>query len=75
MPTITLPNQVTARMECAAHAEEIRNKKILNKTDVAFLLGGVSISTVDRKIREGLLPQTNVFGLWNKEAIERKLSS
>ena len=72
MITIALPSKVSDRMECAAHGKEIRHKKILNKRDVAFLLGGVSIATVDRKIREGLLPPPNIFGLWNKDVIERR---
>lgn len=75
MTTIALSERVLDRMECAAHAKEIRNKKILNKRDIAFLLGRVSIATVDRRIREGLLPPPNIFGLWHKEAIERRLST
>ena len=75
MTTITLPNEVTKQMQAASHAEEIRNKKILCKNDVAFLLGNVSTATVDRKIKQGLLPPPNKFGLWNKDIIERRLSA
>ena len=75
MTTIILPNEVTKQMQTASYAEEIRNKKILCKHDMAFLLGNVSLSTVGRKTRQGALPPPNNFGLWNKYIIERRLSA
>ena len=51
-----------------ARMQEIQAKRLLNKEDVALLMG-VSVDTVNRYIRQNRVRAPNNFGLWETKQI------